>query len=205
MEANMRAAILFLLLTMACLAGAGCADTRRVHYYTLASAEPRVIPDRPDGPTILVAGIAASEPLQDARIRYRAGANEESAYEFHHWTERPGAMVRDGLIQALRSSGKYQRVLEASSSAPGDYLLRGRLHEFDEVDNHAIQTRISLHLDMVDKRTNRIIWDHLFERDEPVSGKSIKEVVASMDRNLARIASQAAAEIERFFAGRKLS
>jgi ABC-type uncharacterized transport system auxiliary subunit len=203
MDGDMRFTTLRGLTAMACLASAGCVATRPVHYYTLGSAEPHVSQGRADGPTILVANIATSESLQDVRIHYRAGVNEEGTYEFHHWTERPGAMVRDGLMQALRSSGKYQRVLESSSSATGDYLVRGRLHEFDEVDNAAIQTRISLQLDLIDKKTNRTIWDHLFERDEPASGKSISDVVASMDRNLAQVASQAAAELDRFLAARR--
>jgi ABC-type uncharacterized transport system auxiliary subunit len=202
MQGSKRFAISFLLLTLACLVSIGCASTRPVHYYSLASAEPHMHPERPDGPTILVANIVASESLQDVRIRYRAGDNEIGAYEFHHWTERPSTMVRDGLIQALRSSGKYQRVLESSSSAAGDYLVRGRLFEFDEVDNHAtIQTRISLRLEVIDKKTNRTIWDHHFERDEPSGGKSIRDVVASMDRNLAQVANQAAAEMEKFLSG----
>lgn len=202
MHGSTRFAISFLPLTLACLVSMGCAGTRPVHYYALASAEPHMHPERPDGPAILVSNILASEVLQDACIHYRAGANEEGAYEFHHWSERPGAMVRDGLMQAMRSSGKYQRVLEASSSATGDYLVRGRLFEFDEVDNHGtIQTRISLQLELSDKKTNRTIWDHLFERDEPVSGKSIPDVVASMDRNLGQVASQAAASLDRVIAG----
>ena len=81
---------------------------------------------KPDGPTILVGLIATPESLQDGRIRYRAGANETGSYEYHRWTERPGAMVRDSLVRALRASGKYQRVLESSSSAMGDYLVRGK-------------------------------------------------------------------------------
>lgn len=203
MDGNKRFAIRFLLLAMTWLVSIGCAVTRPVHYYTLASAEPHMSPGRPDGPTILVANIAASESLRDARIHYRVGANEEGAYESHVWTQPPGAMVRDGLIGALRSSGKYQRVLESSSTAIGDYLVRGRLYEFDEVDDHAIQTRISLQLDMIDKKTNRTIWDHLFERNEPAPGKSIKDVVASMDRNLSQVVNQAAAEIDTFLAGRR--
>ena len=36
--------------------------------------------------------------------------------------------------RALRATGNYQRVLEAGSAVNGDYLLRGKLHEFGEVD-----------------------------------------------------------------------
>ena len=193
--------LLALPLTVVSLAGAGCAVSRPVHYYSLQSAEPHTHPENPAGPTILVANIAAAESLQDARILYLTGANQEGAYELHHWMERPSVMVRDGLIGALRASGKYRRVLELSSSAIGDYLVRGRLYEFDEVDSQAIQTRISLQLEMIDKKTDQVIWDHQFERDEPAAGKSIPDVVASMDRNLAQMAAQVVAEIERFFAG----
>jgi ABC-type uncharacterized transport system auxiliary subunit len=179
----------------------GCAVSKPVHYYSLTSSKAHASQGRPDGPTILVGSLATSESLQDVRIRYRAGANEEGAYELHHWTERPSVMVREALMQALRASGRYQRVMESSSLATGDYLIRGRIHDFDEVDSDAVQTRISLQLDIIDKKTNRTIWDHLFERDEPSSGQSIRDVVASMDRNLAQLTRQAAAEIERVLTG----
>ena len=68
------------------------------------------------------------------------------------------------------------------------------------MDNPAIQTRISLQLELVDKKTNRSIWDHLYDREEPVSGKNIKDVVQSMDRNLQQVVSEVAAEMERLLA-----
>src|SRR5690242_8226759 len=126
-------------LAIAGLIAGGCAGTRSVHYYTLGPASVAANETTPDGPTLLVGTIQAPESLQDARIRYRAGANEAGSYEYHRWTERPGAMVRDSLFRALQASGAYRRVLESSSSAPGDYLVRGKLHEFGEVDNAAVQ------------------------------------------------------------------
>ena len=79
----------------------------------------------------------------------------------------------------------------------GDYLLRGKLYEFAEVDGPAVQTVISVHLELVDEKTNRSVWDHPFEREEPASGKSMEDVVASMDRNLQQVTAEAAAEIGR--------
>ena len=196
----MRSIISIGLIATACWLGASCAGTRPVHYYTLEPASAAANPGNPDGATILVGNIATPEALQDDRISYRVGANEVGGYEYHRWVERPGAMVRDSLVGALRSSGKYRRVFESSSSAIGDYVVRGKLFEFGEMDTPAIQTRISLHLELVDRKTNRDIWDHLFERVEPAAGKSIKEVVESMDRNLQQVVSGAAAEIDKFMA-----
>jgi ABC-type uncharacterized transport system auxiliary subunit len=191
------------LIALSILLLTSCVPTRPVHYYTLT---PTAVPTNqasPDGPTILVALIAAPESLQDTRIRYRAGANETGSYEYHRWEQRPDAIVRDSLVRALRASGKYRRVLESSSSAIGDYLLRGKLYEFAEVDGPAIQTKISLHLELIDRKTNRSVWDHPFERQEPANGKNIAEVVESMDRNLQQVAAAAAAEIDRHLAGQR--
>ena len=186
---------------VALLFAASCATTRPIHYYTLAHPSGSSIQGKTGGPTIFVGTIEAPEFLQDARIRYRAGANEAGAYEFERWTERPGAMVRDALVAHLRASGQYGRVLESSGPAAGDFLVRGRLREFGEVDNPAIVTRISLHLELIDLRTNRDVSDRHYEREEPSGGKSISDVVAAMDRNMQQVVTQAAADIGAALAG----
>ncbi|HEV3200762.1 MAG TPA: ABC-type transport auxiliary lipoprotein family protein [Bryobacteraceae bacterium] len=198
----MRSTISIFLVFAGCLAGAGCISTRPAHYYTLETTPPAANQVKPDGLILLVGSIVSPEALQDGRIRYRAGANEAGAYEYHRWTERPGSMVRNALIRALRDSGKYQRVLESGSLTNGDYLLRGKLDEFDEVDQSSIQTKISLYVELVDRKTNQNVWDRTVERVEPVSGKSVAEVVQSFDRNLQHVASETAGEIDKILAAR---
>jgi len=189
-------------LVMGGLMCAGCVATRPVHYYTIEPASAPANQGKPDGLVLLVGSIAAPEALQDGRIRYRSGANEAGAYEYHRWTERPGSIVRTSLLRALRASGKYQRVLESGSLAAGDYLLQGKLHEFGEVDGASIQTKISLQVELVDRKTNRNVWDHLAEHEEPVSGKTVADVVQSLDRNLQRVVSETAVEVDKFLATR---
>ena len=172
-----------------------CVPSRPIHYYTLAPTAGSTAAENADGPTMLVAHLEAPESLQDERIRYRAGTHEVGAYEFHRWTERPGAMVRDALVRALRASGKYRRVMESSSQASGDYVVRGKIQEFDEVDNPAIATRIALHLELIDNKNNREVWDRQYEREEPAGGKTMEEVVQSMDRNLQQVVGAATADI----------
>ena len=198
----MRSTIPALMAMAACIAGSGCISTRPVHYYTLGANAPPAIQGKPDGLILLVGNIATPEALQDGRIRYRSGSNEAGAYEYHRWTERPGSMVRNALIRVLRDSGKYQRVLESGSSANGDYLLRGKLDEFDEVDQASIQTKISLHVELVDRKTNQNVWDHTMEREEPVSSKSVVDVVQSLDRNLQHVVSEISGETDKFLGAR---
>ena len=197
-----RSTISLHLLAAAGLITAGCVGTRPVHYYTLRPTSAPTNQSKPDGPTIAVGMIAAPEILQDSRIRYRSGANETGSYEYHRWESSPAMMVRDALVRALRASGNYRFVMESSSMATEDYLLRGRLHEFTEVDNPAIQTQISMHLELIDEKTNRHVWDRYFTGEEPTSGKNIEDVVASMDRNLQHIVASASTEIDQLLAQR---
>ncbi len=112
-------------------------------------------------------------------------------------------MVRDALMRALRDSGKYQRVLEAGSSVNGDYLLRGKLEEFDEVDGSSIQTKILLRVELVDRKTNQNVWDYMAEREDPVSGKNVVDVVQSLDRNLQQVVSDIAAQLDKVLTARR--
>jgi cholesterol transport system auxiliary component len=199
----MRSIISISLVMAGCLALASCISTKPVHYYTIEPASPPASQAKPDGLILLVGNIATSEALQDGRIRYRSGSNESGAYEYHRWTERPASIVRDSLVRALRASARYQRVLESSSVATGDYLVRGKLYEFGEVDSVSVQTKISFQVDLVDRKTNRNVWDHLTEREEPVTGKTVADVVQSLDRNLQQVVTQTAAEIDSFLAARR--
>jgi ABC-type uncharacterized transport system auxiliary subunit len=211
----MRFTITISLMIVGGLLCTGCAATKPVHYYTIQPAiqptvqpaiqpaSPPANPGAPEGLTILVGEIATPTALQDGRIHYRVGANETGAYEYHRWVEPPGSMVRNSLKRALRASGKYQRVLDAGSSATGDYLVRGNLEEFGEVDNTSVQSVISLQVELVDTKTNRNVWDRLVEHEEPVSSKAVGDVVQSLDRNLQRVVSETAAEIDKFLETRR--
>jgi cholesterol transport system auxiliary component len=140
------------------LLDAGCVDTRPIHYYTIEMPRAPVTPAAPAGPALMVGNISVPPELQDGRIRYRVGSNEVGAYQYHRWIERPGTMISESLVQELRGSGKYRSVMESSSTAAGDYQLRGKLYEFDEIDSETIQTRISLRVDLVDMKSRQVVW-----------------------------------------------
>ena len=58
-------------------------------------------------------------------------------------------------------------------------------------------------MELVDKKTNRNVWDHLVEREEPVRGKSVADVVQSLERNLRQVVSETAAEVDKFLAAQR--
>jgi cholesterol transport system auxiliary component len=145
---------------------------------------------------LLIGRIATPEALQDGRIRYLSGSNEVGAYEYHRWTKRPPTMVQDLLLRTLRASGKYRQVQEVSTAAAGDYLVRGKLYELEEIDNPGIRTRVSLRLELLDRKTGVVVWNHHYDRDESVEGKTIHDVVLSLERNLQQVITEAASGID---------
>jgi ABC-type uncharacterized transport system auxiliary subunit len=175
-----------------------CGKEHPVHYYAINRPPVTDAPAKPDGAVLLIGRIATPEALQDGRIRYRAGSNEAGAYEYHRWMERPDAMVRDLLVQRLRASGHYAQVQETPSSIVGDYLIRGKLYEFSEVDEPGIQTRISIQLEVVARKTGRVVWVRTFNRNQPVQGKTMNDVVSSLDHNLQQVIADSASAIDSF-------
>ena len=190
------------LIALLCIMSAACVGGRPIHYYAINPPATATAAFRPDGPALLIGRIATPEALQDSRIRYRSDSNEVGAYEYHRWTERPAMMVQDLLLRTLRASGKYREVQEASTAAAGDYLVRGKLYELEELDNSGIRTRVSLRLELLDRKTGMVAWNHHYDRDEPVEGKTMHEVVLSLERNLQRVIGDAAAAIDVFLLNR---
>ena len=190
------------LIALLCIVAAACVGGRPIHYYAINPPAASAAAPKPDGPALLIGRIATPEALQDGRIRYRSGSNEVGAYEYHRWTERPATIVQDLLLRTLRASGKYRQVQEASTAAAGDYVVLGKLYELDEIDNPGIRTRVSLRLELLDRKTGVVVWNRHYDRDEPVEGKTIHEVVLSLERNLQQVITAAASGIDAFLSNR---
>jgi len=181
------------LIVAALVVTTSCAP-HRIQYYQISAVVKPAVPVE-TGPVMLVGRIATPQALEDGRIRYREGLNEVGGYDYHRWTDPPGIMVKESLIHVLRASGKYKSVQEAGSSAVGDYLVRGKLLEFSELDGNGITTRVSLDLELHEVKSGRLVWSELLTHDDPVQAKKVADVVQSLDRNLQVVLGDAAAAI----------
>jgi ABC-type uncharacterized transport system auxiliary subunit len=191
----------FLLFSSLTLVGCGV-PTHRIQYYAINLPPASATVVNPSGVTVVVGRIDLAPALQDGRIRYRSGKTEVGGYENHRWSESPGMAMRDGLIRLLRASGKYQAVSQAGASAGGDFLVRGKLHEFSEIDDPAMHTLISLSLEVYDRKRSRIVWQREFTREEPVSGHKVSDVADSLDSGTQALLSEAVAAIDAGFVER---
>lgn len=187
-------------LMMLAIVAAGCGAPRPVKYYVIdatpaaASSTPAQIPV-----VLLVGRFTASHLYRDDRLIYGSGPVELGTYEYDRWAEPPADMVQNLLIADLRASGQYRSVSRVSSSARGDYIVRGHLLAMYGVDKPELVARFSLQLELFDPASRATVWTQTYTHDEPVQGKTVANIVEALDRNISAGLQQLSAGITQYF------
>jgi ABC-type uncharacterized transport system auxiliary subunit len=186
---------------------AGCATARAPRYYFLSA--PAATPQAGISPfpvTILVGRLSAPHVLRDDRVVYGLTDVEMGVDEYHRWTEPPTEMLEQLLVEHLRRSRQYKSVQRVSSSARGDYLLRGHLTSLNEMDDPSgLKARFSIQLELFDQKTGTVIWTETYSHDEPVEKKSVSAVVESLQKNVNAGFAQLTGSMAQYFASRPAS
>jgi ABC-type uncharacterized transport system auxiliary subunit len=194
-----RAVQLCLIATLSILVSA-CVGARPIKYYHIEIPATQEAAGATYGVALVVGNIDSPPIMRDGRILYQVGANEIGAYEYHRWVETPDRMIQDSLVRLLRSSGRYPSVDTQRSGATADYIVRGKLYEFCEIDKPEVHTRVSMEIELRDAKTGRTVWSRLYTREDPVDGKEIPDVVQSLDQNLRRGLLEIVAGVHQYFA-----
>ncbi len=89
----------------------------------------------------------------------------------------------DEVCQALNHVeamvGENRHVYYSRSDVRGDYLLRGRLYDFQEIDGKILAARVAFYFELHDNKAGSIVWSRYYSHDEPVDGKNVTAVVES--------------------------
>jgi ABC-type uncharacterized transport system auxiliary subunit len=178
---------------------AGCGAARPIKYYSLDPPEVARTAQRLDV-ALLIGHFRAPTLYRDTRIVYRTGPNEMGLYEDHRWVAPPALMVEEMLLQTLRRSGNYKSVQLIASNAQGDYVIRGRVERFDEVDGKPLGAQVWLHVSLYDPKKGETVWSHSYQHDEEVSGNDVASVAAALDKNLQQGILELSAEINQYLA-----
>jgi len=185
-----------------CVFLAGCGAARPSKYYQLTipgdnAADPPAASVYPV--TILMGPLNASHLYREDHIVYSTSGENMGFYEYQRWVEPPTEMIQQVLFRSLRTSGRYRSVYSLRSSIRGDYLLHGHLYDFKEITGSSTAGRLNIELELRDTKTGATVWTHLYNHDEPVSGKDVSAVVASLNRNVHRAAAEFAASLDQYF------
>lgn len=202
-QAQMRCMLGFALLAAGL--AEGCVRARALRYYYLTP--PAVTPQagvQPFPVSILVGRLSAPRILRDDRVVYGMTDVELGVDEYHRWSEPPAEMIEQLMVERLRNSGQYRSVQKISSTARGDYLLRGHLAALNEVDEGGgIKARFNVQLELFDQKSGSVVWTGSYAHDEPVEKKSVSAVVEALQKNVNTGLEQLTAGLAQYFASRQ--
>jgi ABC-type uncharacterized transport system auxiliary subunit len=88
------------------------------------------------------------------------------------------------------------------SSSEGQYVVRGRLFDFEEVDGPSIAGLVSMEFELYDRKSGKIVWSHSYSQSEPVQGKEMAAVVAALNANLDRGLQETAAGLNEYLSSK---
>jgi ABC-type uncharacterized transport system auxiliary subunit len=100
----------------------------------------------------------------------------------------------------LRNSGGYQSVGVSGGGSDAEFAIRGKLHEFAEVDSDSISSLVTMEFELYNRKTARVLWSHFYSQVEPVQGKEVSGVVQALDRNLDRGLQEVVIGLGQYFA-----
>ena len=191
-----------LILCLGTLNGCGAARPSKFYQLTLPNDKTPGADPAPFPVTLLLGPITTSHLYRDDHIVYTSNGEAMGIYEYQRWAEPPSEMISDVLLQELKESERYQHVYSLRSDSRGDYVLRGRLYDFREIDGNGLSARVAFDFELRDSKTGTTVWNRSYSHDEPVKGKDVSAVVAAMDRNVHSGLSEVLEGLDQYFSTR---
>ena len=188
-----------LILCLGILNGCGAARPSKYYQLTVPSEKTAGADPAPYPVTLLVGSITTSHLYRDDHIVYSSNDEAMGSYEYRRWAEPPTEMINDVLLRELQQSGRYEHTYSLRSDARGDYVLRGRLYDFREIDENELSTRVAFDFELRDCKTGATVWNHWYSKDEPVDGKNVTAVVAALNRNVQNGLSEVLSGLDQYF------
>jgi ABC-type uncharacterized transport system auxiliary subunit len=196
----MRRVVHFVPLALLALIVTGCGSPRPIKYYTVQVPAAPARPNSTYPIDILVGRVTGPAILMSEPIVYRTGTHEMGTYQHQRWADPPVDMIRANVIRLLRNSGDYRSVGLLGSTSNEEFVVRGRLYDFAEVDGPAMSSQVTMEFELYDRKTAKILWSHFYSQMEPVQGKEMANVVEALDRNLDRGLKELIAGLNQYFA-----
>ncbi|HZP03043.1 MAG TPA: ABC-type transport auxiliary lipoprotein family protein [Terriglobia bacterium] len=192
------------MLALTLLPLLSCGGVPKTHYYSLRLPSAPATVD-PQTPFILgVEHFRSAQVLRDDRIVYYESPVQMNYYEYHRRSSDPPTLLTEQAVRALRQMGVFLEVRILPTPEPLDYLLRGRVNNFEEVDDSSGgKGRVALELWLLRSRDHKVVWNATREVESAIQEAGVPGVVkalnASSERILKDVLSGLAAQVEKDF------
>lgn len=181
-RAGKRNRALGLLVFPLALWAASCGSVPKTNYYTLRVPPPPAARDPKTTAVVGVERFRAADVLRDDRIVYYASPTELNFYQYQRWSADPATMLTEIVARRLEQFGIFTAVRVLPSREPVDYLVRGRVLNFEEVDSVAgVKARVALEMMLIRVRDHKILWSDSRQEESAPEGKGVPAVVQAVN------------------------
>lgn len=131
------------------------------------------------------------------RILVRPDSGHLQAYKGASWGDTPPRMIRDYLVQALRSHTEVAQIVSDEAGVEADLMLESDLSVF-RVDyvNEQPMARIQLDALLMNPSTRGIVAGKRFALSQEVQGKELPEVVTAFGQAMEKLTAELVAWLE---------
>lgn len=161
---------------------AGCGGKiPSTHYYSLKFPPPTPPADPKTTKTLIIEPFRAAMSLRDDRIMYYESPTEFSYYDYHLWNPDPATLLAELTRRHLNELAIFAHVHLAPSHEHSDYVLRGHLLNFDELDYvPGGKARVALDLRLVRTKDQKVLWSDRREVEHSIDGSGVAGVVDAL-------------------------
>jgi ABC-type uncharacterized transport system auxiliary subunit len=181
---------------LSALALVSCGGVPKTRYYTVALPAQAPANDARTSFVLDVPRFRAAEVLRDDRILYYQSPTELNYYHYHRWSGYPADLVAEQVAGRLQAMGVFSQIRLFPHSTPGDYVLRGRLLNFEELDYQAGgAARVGLELALVRSRDQKVVWSDSRQSSHAVEEKGVAGVVKALNAACVETVNQLLSEL----------
>ena len=144
-----------------------------VYSFDIAQLKPIAAPAPSSGaPTLLLSAPRAAPGFDGKQIAYVRQSHKLEYFRDSHWVDDPATMLSPLIAAALERSGTFGAVVQAPTSALGQYRLDVELvrlqQEFMSMPSNA---RITLRAHLLDAKTHAVVAWREFDSSVPSAGE----------------------------------
>ena len=167
---------------------AACGGVPKTYFYTLQAP---AAPAASDPRTTYVLGVEhfrAPEMLRDDRMVYYVSPTQMNFYQYNRWGSAPATMLSEYTAQWVESTGVFAQVKTLPVRDRVDYILGGRVDNFEEVDEAAgVKVRVAVELSLVRASDHKLVWSDQRRQEAPVTEHGAGGVASALNAVSAQV------------------
>lgn len=170
------------------------------HFYSLENVPPPPTSHRALPLDVAVARFRAPQQLTQDRLVYRPAPYQLEFYNYHRWSNSPPDMLTETLVYSLKRSGLFRSVSSLQGGPRVDYLLRGYIHNLEEVNSaEGVTAQVALSVEVVDMKTHAVVWTGRGSSERQVADRSVPGVVQGLNDGVRQSLEQITQGLAAFF------